>query len=157
VYLDPTQKRDTNPITDDAADITVWTSIEGNSIIIAACIPTLQPLFELVLGRRILDSTRSRNKYKNYKPSVNSGGKLELATIGSKGTRHLKKMGASETALRPDSQDSILRSQTRLSGDESNGTAHEPGIRRTHDVTVVYGEQQGPGQEVEKRVSSERW
>ncbi|KXH65361.1 integral membrane protein [Colletotrichum nymphaeae SA-01] len=41
----------------DSAELVVWTIVEGNTLIIAACIPILGPLVELALGRRVLSST----------------------------------------------------------------------------------------------------
>jgi len=124
---------------DDAADITVWTSIEGNSITIAACIPTLQPLFDLILGRRLFGSTGDRQRQKGYKS--HSSGKVELGTIGSKGfrtTRQHRKAGVDSTTFGLNSQESILGPQGWHSVDGPNDFSQEAGICRTQDVTVEY-------------------
>ncbi|ORX92630.1 hypothetical protein BCR34DRAFT_442949, partial [Clohesyomyces aquaticus] len=72
----------------NTSDITIWTSIEGNAIVIAACIPTLQPLFDLILGRRVFGSTNDRRYYKGYKESgrVKTGsGAIELSASANTG------------------------------------------------------------------------
>ncbi|KAF2833249.1 integral membrane protein [Ophiobolus disseminans] len=107
----------------DTSDITIWTSIEGNSITIAACIPTLQPLLDLILGKAIFGSSGSRPKHAGYK-SHNSGRTVELVTIGgSKGNRapkQHKKMGVSDVTIGgKDSQESILSPRDQVYGDES--------------------------------------
>jgi hypothetical protein len=129
--------------TDDTSDITIWTSIEGNSIIIAACLPTLQPLFDRILGRGLFGSTAERQKNEGYQGyRSNDGVKVELATIGSKGLRTPKprrKNGVSDTTIGGGSQESILDRDTRTLVGHSNSMLEEGnGIRRTHDVTVVY-------------------
>ncbi|KAK3388782.1 hypothetical protein B0T20DRAFT_457352 [Sordaria brevicollis] len=50
----------------DLCDPLYWTSIEGNLIIIAACIPLLQPLIEKLKGRKIFRS-------KGYKTGSSTG------------------------------------------------------------------------------------
>jgi hypothetical protein len=42
---------------DSTSEIFLWTSIEANTIIIAACIPTIAPLVDQLFGRRMLGST----------------------------------------------------------------------------------------------------
>ncbi|OKL59036.1 hypothetical protein UA08_05876 [Talaromyces atroroseus] len=41
----------------------LWTSIEGNTIIIAACIPTIAPLLESIFGRRVFYNASSEPSY----------------------------------------------------------------------------------------------
>ncbi|KAK1499400.1 integral membrane protein [Colletotrichum cuscutae] len=40
----------------DTVELVIWTVVEGSIIIIAACIPVLQPLGELLFGKRIFSS-----------------------------------------------------------------------------------------------------
>ncbi|OHF02017.1 integral membrane protein [Colletotrichum orchidophilum] len=40
----------------DTVELVIWTIVEGSIIIIAACIPVLQPLGELLFGKRIFSS-----------------------------------------------------------------------------------------------------
>ncbi|GLA36685.1 hypothetical protein AnigIFM63309_003008 [Aspergillus niger] len=107
------------------AELVMWTNIESNVVIIASCIPTLQPVLELILGKRTTSSYNSRNRYKGSSQlpdSSNDHSKLskprktdyEITTVGS--------------------QESILR-------EEANGRieCHPMGaIRRTDNVTVEY-------------------
>ncbi|KZM22003.1 hypothetical protein ST47_g6849 [Ascochyta rabiei] len=118
----------------DTADITVWTSIEGNCIIVAACIPTLQPLLDRAFGRKTFGS--NGDGYKSHGKH-----KVELATIGSRGrkiARSHKKIGVSDTTLGRDSLDSILSSEHQPTGNQSSKLEHNHGIMRTHRVTVAY-------------------
>ncbi|EHA21329.1 hypothetical protein ASPNIDRAFT_135597 [Aspergillus niger ATCC 1015] len=110
---------------DGTAELVMWTNIESNVVIIASCIPTLQPVLELILGKRTTSSYNSRNRYKGSSQlpdSSNDHSKLskprktdyEITTVGS--------------------QESILR-------EEANGRieSHPMGaIRRTDNVTVEY-------------------
>ncbi|KAK1641457.1 hypothetical protein BDP81DRAFT_418972 [Colletotrichum phormii] len=50
----------------DTSDLVIWTIVEGSTMIIAACIPVLQPLGELISGKRIFSSGGSRYTYENY-------------------------------------------------------------------------------------------
>ncbi|RTE78244.1 hypothetical protein BHE90_007291 [Fusarium euwallaceae] len=51
----------------DTSDLVIWTIIESSTIIIACCIPVLQPLVDLLMGRRTFDT--SSNGYKHYNSS----------------------------------------------------------------------------------------
>ncbi|KAL2017579.1 hypothetical protein VTK56DRAFT_1952 [Thermocarpiscus australiensis] len=55
----------------DTADLVIWTIVEGSTLIIAACIPILQPLIDLVIGRTTLQSSRSKSS--GYGPYGSSG------------------------------------------------------------------------------------
>ncbi|RMZ72390.1 integral membrane [Pyrenophora seminiperda CCB06] len=133
----------------DSAGITVWTSIEGNAIIIAACIPTLQPLLDRLLKRRIFGSTDNYQKQADYQGHVTP--RVELATIGSRSRTNPKtkgKMGISDTTIGRDSEEEILNSEEpqRHSEDEEVGGRGERqsvagqngGILRTQRTTVTY-------------------
>ncbi|WYZ35502.1 hypothetical protein EsH8_X_000149 [Colletotrichum jinshuiense] len=50
----------------DTSDLIIWTIVEGSTMIIAACIPILQPLGELMFGKRIFSSGGGRYTYENY-------------------------------------------------------------------------------------------
>ncbi|KAI2822241.1 hypothetical protein CBS115989_2255 [Aspergillus niger] len=116
---------DKSDYTYGTAELVMWTNIESNVVIIASCIPTLQPVLELILGKRTTSSYNSRNRYKGSSQlpdSSNDHSKLskprktdyEITTVGS--------------------QESILR-------EEANGRieSHPMGaIRRTDNVTVEY-------------------
>ncbi|KAI3550054.1 integral membrane protein [Colletotrichum abscissum] len=53
-------------VSDDTSDLVIWTIVEGSTMIIAACIPVLQPLGELIFGKRIFSSGGGRYTYENY-------------------------------------------------------------------------------------------
>lgn len=60
---------------DSTTEIFLWTSIEANTIIIAACVPAVAPLIDHLFGRHILGSTgRSA-------PSYSKDGSLTAPTI----------------------------------------------------------------------------
>ncbi|TDZ38416.1 hypothetical protein CTRI78_v010852 [Colletotrichum trifolii] len=50
----------------DTSDLIIWTIVEGSTMIIAACIPVLQPLGELIFGKRIFSSGGGRYTYEHY-------------------------------------------------------------------------------------------
>ncbi|EQB57925.1 integral membrane protein [Colletotrichum gloeosporioides Cg-14] len=50
----------------ETADLVIWTIVEGGTMIIAACIPILQPLSELIFGKRLFSSGGGRRTYENY-------------------------------------------------------------------------------------------
>ncbi|BCR95498.1 uncharacterized protein AKAW2_20438S [Aspergillus luchuensis] len=107
------------------ADLVIWTSIESNVVILASCIPTLQPLLEIILGKRSLRST-SRYQYKESSTQLPESNKWSSKRSGhrkSKGNMMVADVG---------SQDSILQT---VDGDESHYMGH---IRRTDNITIVY-------------------
>ncbi|KAL0931850.1 uncharacterized protein CTRU02_212803 [Colletotrichum truncatum] len=63
----------------DTADLVIWTIVEGGTMIIAACIPVLQPLSDLVFGKRIFGSGNGRRTYENY--GSGPGGQLKSEPI----------------------------------------------------------------------------
>lgn len=102
-------------------------SIESNVVIIASCIPTLQPVLELILGKRTTSSyNNSRNRYK---------GSSQLPDSSYDHSRLSKPRKPDYEITTVGSQESILR-------EEDNGRnieSHPMGaIRRTDNVTVEY-------------------
>ncbi|KXH66207.1 integral membrane protein [Colletotrichum salicis] len=69
-----------NDFTYDTADLVIWTIVEGSTMIIAACIPILQPLGERIFGKRMFGSGPSggRHTYENYE--MGSGGRAKSET-----------------------------------------------------------------------------
>lgn len=121
---------------DDTADITIWTSIEGNAIIIAACIPTLQPLVDRIFGRGIFGSTRGERGRSGYESQGQHATKL--VTIGSKtfrSSRRNKKTGISDTTIGQESQESILSFSRRHVNHYSKGE-EDLVITRTQEVSI---------------------
>ncbi|KAL4772002.1 hypothetical protein BDW60DRAFT_207731 [Aspergillus nidulans var. acristatus] len=95
------------------ADLVIWTSIESNIIVIASCIPTLGPFYELILGRRSW-SSQERSNFGTYQDA----GLFITNNIGT--TRG----GSQESILRPDEQ--------------AKGGRPAGGIQRTDQVVVEY-------------------
>ncbi|EGO55971.1 hypothetical protein NEUTE1DRAFT_112432 [Neurospora tetrasperma FGSC 2508] len=65
----------------DTTDLVIWSLIEGSTIIIASCIPLLQPLLDVLMGRRTLCSTPRSGSYNN-----SSGGGHEVYYGGRRHT-----------------------------------------------------------------------
>lgn len=123
-------------------------SVESDVVIIASCIPTLQPVLELILGKRKLTSYSGSKKFKgsqqlhdySYSHSASAGGKL---------SKNAKKHAGDMTITGVESQESILKD------DMGGGGGHPLGaIRRTDNVTVEY-ESSGGGRDTER--GSESW
>ncbi|PYH88911.1 integral membrane protein [Aspergillus ellipticus CBS 707.79] len=126
---------DKSDYTYGTADLVIWTNIESNVVIIASCIPTLQPVLELILGRRTTSSSNnnSRNRYKgsNQPDSSYDNSNLSKPRKPDWGTTTVE------------SQESILR-------DEEDGRtgSHPLGvIRRTDNVIVEYENRVGEGEQ----------
>ncbi|KAL2855661.1 hypothetical protein BJX68DRAFT_217541 [Aspergillus pseudodeflectus] len=135
---------DKSDYTYGTADLVLWTNVESNVVIIASCIPTLQPVLELILGKRNLSSySNSRNKYKG------SHQLHDYSYEASKGSKPPRKTDTTITGV--GSQESILQD---TQGGRSNGNGGDPlrAIRRTDDVTVEY-ERRPPVAGVEGRGS----
>ncbi|KAG2419393.1 hypothetical protein HFD88_004189 [Aspergillus terreus] len=106
------------------ADLVIWTSVESNVVILASCIPTLQPLIELALGKRTLKST---SKY----PYQSSERRHESSYWSKK----------SAPAKNADLQITNVESQECILGSDKNQAVegHQLGhIRRTDNVVVEY-------------------
>ncbi|KAJ5557916.1 hypothetical protein N7513_003502 [Penicillium frequentans] len=58
---------DKSDYTYGTADLILWTNIEANVVAIASCIPTLQPLLEIILGKRTLGSYSNSNGQSGYR------------------------------------------------------------------------------------------
>ncbi|OTB06086.1 hypothetical protein M426DRAFT_319164 [Hypoxylon sp. CI-4A] len=117
----------------DTADLTIWTCVEGSSVIIATCIPVLRPLIELIFGRRVMGSSGDRY-YKNYGTERSNHTKDGLEMNSRK--RKVKGPYDLETNIEVDksgSQDNIL---PNAPGDAKRAE----GIVRTQSVTILYGE-----------------
>ncbi|CAG8084887.1 unnamed protein product [Penicillium nalgiovense] len=103
--------------------LVVWTNVEANVVVIAACIPTLQPMLELILRKLKLVST-----FKGHsKPS--SYAQHNLYDNQSSSRAHVSKK-EKPTPSRKESQESILNDLERYQ------------IRRTDEVHVEYEMQQ---------------
>ncbi|OOF92077.1 hypothetical protein ASPCADRAFT_210489 [Aspergillus carbonarius ITEM 5010] len=132
---------DKSDYTYGTADLVMWTNIESNVVIIASCIPTLQPVLELILGRRTTSSyNNSRNRYKGSSQLPDSSFDHSKMSKPRKPDYEITTVG---------SQESILRDEGRQ-GVES----HPMGaIRRTDNVTVEYESRSREDPEPEPRTS----
>lgn len=114
---------DKSDFTYSTADLVLWTCVEANVVVVASCIPTLQPLLEFILGKRVMASS-SRGTNEHYKSSG-----FNNSSYGAKRSMASRKEAGFTTV---ESQESIL-------GDNENGNAHPLSqIRRTDNVTVNY-------------------
>lgn len=90
-------------MTNDTSDMTLWTTIEGNPIIITACITTLRPLFELIFNKRSQGS---------YDPTIAATErKRSITTSNQKSGIELSRMDRKEGAPHQESEESILRGE----------------------------------------------
>lgn len=102
-------------------------SIEANVVVIASCIPTLQPLLEIILGKRALGSY-SQGKSDQYKNSSNFPSTFHR----SKQSKTHDDLGFTNIDNQ-ESQESILPTDDH--GKKSHPLGH---IHRKDDVTVEY-------------------
>ncbi|KAK1633479.1 hypothetical protein BDP81DRAFT_433862 [Colletotrichum phormii] len=140
----------------DSAELVVWTIVEGNTLIIAACIPILGPLIELALGRRVLSSTDRKYQKQSDPAGLRSGG---IEMNGSRSVpRNGNAVGKTSTTIssRIDLEDAS--SQDSIVGAETGSSSRVPGIIRRQDITVSY-ERAGAGcdQEHEDNMKSRKW
>ncbi|KAL1967283.1 hypothetical protein VTN77DRAFT_3329 [Rasamsonia byssochlamydoides] len=77
-----TELADKTDFTYDTVDVFLWTNIEANTIIIAACVPTITPLIESIFGKRILSSRSGHQS--GYMHSKNAS---QLQTVASMASR----------------------------------------------------------------------
>ncbi|KAK3291166.1 uncharacterized protein B0H64DRAFT_377928 [Chaetomium fimeti] len=140
----------------DTADLTIWTAIEGSTLMIASSIPILKPLMDLVFGRRAFSSNDSNERYEKYDRS--RSGKDESGVELSKRSRKRGRpmdtaISQLETAVDSTSYEEHRKSadqdsQTNIVSSTSEPPASVPAtpplgaIRRTDRVTVTtsYGE-----------------
>ncbi|TPX13554.1 uncharacterized protein E0L32_006025 [Thyridium curvatum] len=143
----------------DTSDLVMWTCIEGSTIIIASCIPVLQPLVDRVLGRRFFGSSLGPRSYKKYGTGRSDGGggmypsDMEMSNSRSAKRRPPRdpngltfldetKAGSEESILRQEQTAKNGGNGTSLHSAESRGAPrvgpHE-GIVRTDVVSVSYG------------------
>ncbi|KAF0320255.1 integral membrane protein [Colletotrichum asianum] len=120
----------------DSADLVVWTVVEGNTLIIASCIPVLGPLVELALGRRVLSSTDRKYQKQSDTGGLRSGG-IEMDDSRPM-NRNGNVVGKNLTVIQSrHDRDDASSQESILVG--TAGSAHRPrGIMRTDDVTVSF-------------------
>ncbi|KAE8355926.1 hypothetical protein BDV28DRAFT_155050 [Aspergillus coremiiformis] len=102
----------------DTAELVMWTIVESNVIILASCIPTLQPILDLTLRGAPFRTRGPQGKETNYNSAFHFTG-VKTNRRSDRSATHLE------------SQESIL--------DEHQKNSHPLGaIIRTDDVSVEY-------------------
>ncbi|KAB8067071.1 hypothetical protein BDV29DRAFT_163791 [Aspergillus leporis] len=111
----------------ETADLVMWTNVESNVLILASCIPTLQPILELTLRGHV--HTRSpQGKEANYARDS------AFYRTGLKPNRR-----SDGTITHVESQESILGAEQRQKNSHPMGA-----IVRTDDVSVEYKARSAP-------------
>ncbi|KAI1013844.1 hypothetical protein LB503_010536 [Fusarium chuoi] len=116
----------------ETSDLVIWTVIEASTIIIACCIPVLQPLVDALLGRRAFGSSPG---YKNYNssgyqnygnsragPNIELSDSRKLRSDDRGNMTNVKYLGSGAAEL--DSQESILRHNGTKATDAHSADAH---------------------------------
>lgn len=125
----------------------VLNSIEGSLIIIAACIPILQPILEMIKGRSIWQTKKSSSnrQYEDYSKQSEQKPGIELRSQQKKKvdmygfTMHAKD-NSEESIVHPDKQ-----SATTSSSRHSETFHAHDGIVKTNAVTIAYDHgEEGP-------------
>ncbi|CAG8075279.1 unnamed protein product [Penicillium nalgiovense] len=118
---------DKSDYTYGTADLVMWTNIEADVVVIASCIPTLQPLLEIILGKRAMGSY-SQGKSDQFKNSSNFPSSFHR----SKQSKTHDDLGFTNIDNQ-ESQESILPTDDQ--GKNSHPLGH---IHRKDDVIVEY-------------------
>ncbi|KAJ5958956.1 uncharacterized protein N7479_006106 [Penicillium vulpinum] len=100
--------------------LVLWTNVEANVVVIAACIPTLQPMLELILRKLKLSSTSKAQS----KPSTYA--QYKIYDNQSSSRAHVSKKERPTPLSKKESQESILNDIEQYQ------------IRRTDEVYVEY-------------------
>ncbi|TKW51445.1 hypothetical protein CTA1_3481 [Colletotrichum tanaceti] len=121
----------------DSAELVVWTIVEGNTLIVAACIPILGPLVDLALGRRVLSTTDRRYQEQSgtaeLQPvSVERKGPRSRPWNGYSVGRTSTVVGSHRDGKDASSQESILEADIAFR--QKKGVA---GIIRRDDVMIL--------------------
>ncbi|KAJ5533843.1 hypothetical protein N7527_000097 [Penicillium freii] len=100
--------------------LVVWTNVEANVVVIAACIPTLQPMLELILRKlKLVSTSKSHSKPSSYAQHKVYDNQLSSRT-------HVSKKERTTPLRKRESQESILNDLEQYQ------------IRRTDEVHVEY-------------------
>ncbi|KAJ5593874.1 uncharacterized protein N7459_000082 [Penicillium hispanicum] len=123
---------------DGTADLVMWTNIEADVVVIASCIPTLQPLLELILGKRTLRSYSNGQGGKYKDGSSNNWNSASFDRVKRSAAR---KDDLAITNV--ESQESILQSDENNRQFQRERAFPLGTIRRTDNVTVEYESRAG--------------
>jgi hypothetical protein len=119
-------------------------SIEGSVIIIATCIPTLQPLLELIRGRTLSTDSSSRRAYMKQGSSRSGRQDIELAPKVRIRTPQDELAGIMDTRHdKADSQESIL-GPINPPNEPQPSVERTGSIMRTQEVSIMYGPDEPP-------------
>ncbi|KAL2200103.1 hypothetical protein P885DRAFT_27986 [Corynascus similis CBS 632.67] len=116
----------------DTADLTIWTAIEGSTIMIAASIPILKPLTDFILGRRTFSSNRSHNRYEKHSQSRSghATSDMELSGTGSR----FRRGGKPKDPMAISQLDTVV-DNSGLSGDDESGRKSDAHDSQTNIVS----------------------
>ncbi|KAJ5984279.1 hypothetical protein N7481_006378 [Penicillium waksmanii] len=133
---------DKSDYTYGTADLILWTNIEANVVTIASCIPTLQPLLEIILGKRSLSSYSNGHSggYKGSKTQWNATHERSKRSIPKKDDLAITNVESQESILRADNDKDTP-------GPEGRNDFPMSAIRRTDNFTVEYNTQSHTGDE----------
>jgi len=143
----------------NTANLVIWTCVEGSTIIIASCIPILQPLVKVILDKNAFSSARrSSNRTPYTKPTHGSNMELSNDLVKSGKAYSRAKIGVS-CATELDSQEHILQ-DNKSTGQSASGqsnhshTSEQPQITRVDEITVSFS---SSNDEAGKGEGSKRW
>ncbi|KAK3897401.1 integral membrane protein [Staphylotrichum tortipilum] len=147
----------------DTADLTVWTIVEGSVVTIAATIPVLKPLVDLIFGQGALggSSYRRNAEYLSDTPGNGRGASdIEFGSRNVKGpttTNIIKSIvgdenESEESLVRARAEGKLGSSSVALRNIHSRGDPTN-GIVQIHEVTIAYGTVSAEGQAQRKRDS----
>lgn len=120
------------------SEMLIWTCVEGSTIIIAACIPIMQPLLRLIIHPSVMSTGRQGRRYDIHE--INTP-QYDLSSDLNKSSkaRSRAKIGVSYPT-EVNSEESILREEAGSGPDISDhripNRFSQSGIRRTDEVEV---------------------
>ncbi|RMY98631.1 hypothetical protein D0860_08472 [Hortaea werneckii] len=120
------------------SEMLIWTCVEGSTMIIAACIPIMQPLLRMIIHPNVMSTGRQGRRYDIHE--VNTP-QYDLSSDLNKSSkaRSRAKIGVSYPT-EVNSEESILREEAGSGAEVSNHRIPKrflrSGIRRTDEVEV---------------------
>lgn len=124
-------------------------SVEGSTIIIAACIPVLQPLVDRISGRRLFSTSYGNRNYKNYGSSKSGVPQSDVELSYRSRKRTVKdpngltfldqtQVGSEESILQANGGDKQSTSSAPNSLQPQSLSPGSRGIVRTDVITVSH-------------------
>ncbi|KAF5621967.1 integral membrane protein [Fusarium sp. NRRL 52700] len=128
----------------DLCEPLYWASVEGNIIIIAACIPVLQPILEMLKGRNIWSSKKGSGKHQYEDYSKQSGQQQPGIELKDKPRKKIDAYGFTIQG-KEGSEENIVDADKTSRTTSSRPESPKEGIMRPDQVTVGYdGGEGGP-------------